>query len=79
MLMGKLLSNTNYPIYDYGVAFVVGLGIAMFMSTSEDVAYNESDLSSGDPTLPLSPVLQNSSMVTGIALLFLFLLGIRTS
>merc|ERR1719343_1647661 len=37
MLMGKLLGNLTYPAYDYFVALVIGCGIALFMSSTDDL------------------------------------------
>jgi solute carrier family 35 (adenosine 3'-phospho 5'-phosphosulfate transporter), member B2 len=31
MLMGKMLTNKNYPPYEYAVAFCIGLGNTLFM------------------------------------------------
>jgi hypothetical protein len=31
MLMGKLLTNKNYPLYEYTVAALIGLGNTLFM------------------------------------------------
>lgn len=31
MLMGKLLTNKNYPLYEYAVAASIGLGNTLFM------------------------------------------------
>lgn len=64
MLMGKLLQNKEYPFYDYAVAVVVGSGIALFMSGSENVDFSVSILSYGQ---------QESNTSTGIMMLFLFL------
>mmetsp|Transcript_11640 Transcript_11640/g.29449 ORF Transcript_11640/g.29449 Transcript_11640/m.29449 type:complete len:546 (+) Transcript_11640:87-1724(+) len=40
MLMGKLLGNKNYPMYDYFVALVIGCGIALFMSSTDDLSFS---------------------------------------
>ena len=48
MLMGKILQNKEYPLYDYVVAIVVGTGIALFMGGSENVDFSVSILSYGE-------------------------------
>ncbi|KAL7512062.1 hypothetical protein ACHAXN_009022 [Cyclotella atomus] len=40
MLMGKLLGNQSYPQYDYIVAIFVGIGIAMFMSSTDELTFD---------------------------------------
>jgi len=35
MVMGRLLGNKTYPFYDYVVAATIGLGVAIFVSSSE--------------------------------------------
>lgn len=40
MLMGKLLGNKQYPAYDYFVAVVIGCGIALFMSSTDDLRFS---------------------------------------
>ncbi|CAM9425219.1 unnamed protein product [Chrysoparadoxa australica] len=40
MLMGKLLGNKSYPLYDYVVAGMVGCGITLFVSSAEGVCIN---------------------------------------
>lgn len=37
MLMGKILGNKTYPAYDYFVALMIGVGIAMFMTSTDDL------------------------------------------
>jgi solute carrier family 35 (adenosine 3'-phospho 5'-phosphosulfate transporter), member B2 len=37
MLMGMLLGNKSYPQYDYLVALTIGVGIAMFMTSTDDL------------------------------------------
>jgi len=39
MLMGKALGNKTYPAYDYAVAVMIGLGIALFMVSTEDMNF----------------------------------------
>mmetsp|Transcript_8028 Transcript_8028/g.10277 ORF Transcript_8028/g.10277 Transcript_8028/m.10277 type:complete len:470 (+) Transcript_8028:141-1550(+) len=39
MLMGKVLGNKEYPTYDYIVALVIGGGIALFMSSTDDLHF----------------------------------------
>jgi adenosine 3'-phospho 5'-phosphosulfate transporter B2 len=38
MLMGKILGNKTYPAYDYLVALLIGIGIAMFMTSTDDLS-----------------------------------------
>eukprot|EP00521_Asterionellopsis_glacialis_P009959 CAMPEP_0195289280 /NCGR_PEP_ID=MMETSP0707-20130614/5625_1 /TAXON_ID=33640 /ORGANISM="Asterionellopsis glacialis, Strain CCMP134" /LENGTH=511 /DNA_ID=CAMNT_0040349269 /DNA_START=107 /DNA_END=1642 /DNA_ORIENTATION=+ len=38
MAMGKILGNKTYPQYDYMVALVIGIGITMFMTTTDDIS-----------------------------------------
>mmetsp|Transcript_286 Transcript_286/g.467 ORF Transcript_286/g.467 Transcript_286/m.467 type:complete len:533 (+) Transcript_286:139-1737(+) len=62
MAMGKILGNKTYPQYDYVVALVIGVGITMFMTTTDDISlgydiYGE----------------QVNEAWTGIMLLFFFL------
>lgn len=40
MLMGKLIGNKQYPVYDYCVALVIGCGIAIFMSSTDDLRFS---------------------------------------
>lgn len=40
MLMGKVLGNKHYPIHDYFVAFVIGTGIVLFMSSTDDLRFS---------------------------------------
>jgi adenosine 3'-phospho 5'-phosphosulfate transporter B2 len=63
MMMGKLLGNKTYPQYDYIIALVIGVGIAMFMSSTENLGWGKDYL--GDDA---------SQAWTGIMLLFFFLL-----
>lgn len=37
MAMGKILGNLQYPQYDYFVALLIGVGITMFMSSTDDL------------------------------------------
>jgi adenosine 3'-phospho 5'-phosphosulfate transporter B2 len=37
MAMGKFLGNKQYPQYDYYVALCIGIGITMFMSSTDDL------------------------------------------
>jgi len=39
MLMGKILGNKEYAQYDYIVALIIGAGIALFMSSSDDLQF----------------------------------------
>ncbi len=68
MLMGKYLSGRTYPGHDYVAAFIVGGGIAMFMTAAENVSFvsgvvRESSVEGGGTTT-----------AAGIVLLALFLL-----
>ena len=65
MMMGKLLGNKTYPQYDYMVALVIGVGIAMFMSSTENLGWGKDYL--GDDSA-------SAASWTGIMLLFFFLL-----
>lgn len=64
MAMGKFLGNKQYPQYDYYVALCIGIGIAMFMTSTDDLqvgfGYNIYDQKA-------------SATWTGIMLLGLFL------
>lgn len=61
MVMGKILGNKEYPQYDYFVALVIGIGIALFMSSTDDLEFGYNIHSN------------NSESWTGIMLLCLFL------
>jgi solute carrier family 35 (adenosine 3'-phospho 5'-phosphosulfate transporter), member B2 len=39
MAMGKILGNKTYPQYDYVVALMIGVGIAMFMTSTDDLRF----------------------------------------
>lgn len=64
MAMGKFLGNKQYPQYDYYVALMIGIGITMFMTSTDDLqvgfGYNIYDQ-------------KGSAVWTGIMLLGLFL------
>ena len=62
MLMGKLLGNHSYPQYDYIVALFIGLGITMFMTSTDELTFDFN--SYGE---------QTSAKLTGVMLLFFFL------
>ena len=62
MLMGKILGNKTYPQYDYVVAVLIGVGIAMFMTSTDDLQFGYDYLGE-----------QVSATWTGIMLLFLYL------
>mmetsp|Transcript_6400 Transcript_6400/g.15169 ORF Transcript_6400/g.15169 Transcript_6400/m.15169 type:complete len:554 (-) Transcript_6400:98-1759(-) len=66
MLMGKLLGNKNYPVYDYFVALVIGCGIALFMSSTDDLrfSFNQDYLGNAETA---------SAKWTGVMLLCFFL------
>lgn len=36
-MMGKFISNRDYPLYEYGVAASVGAGIAIFVAGTENL------------------------------------------
>ena len=69
MVMGKILSNKNYPYYDYVTAVVVGVGIAIFMSTAETVSFRGGDHPEASGQLASVP----GETLTGGSLLLLFL------
>jgi len=62
MAMGKFLGNKNYPQYDYVVALVIGAGIAVFMTSTDNLALGYDIYGS-----------QTSQAWTGIMMLCLFL------
>jgi solute carrier family 35 (adenosine 3'-phospho 5'-phosphosulfate transporter), member B2 len=68
MLMGKLLGNKSYPTYDYAVALMIGLGIAMFMTSTDGLQLSNSVIGGGSENSS-----DNNSAWTGVVLLFLFL------
>lgn len=63
MLMGKLLGNKSYPAYDYLVALLIGIGITMFMTSTDDLSFGHDYLGG-----------EVSSTWTGVMLLCLYLL-----
>jgi len=65
MLMGKILGNKSYAQYDYVVALMIGTGIAMFMTSTDDLRLDFSHDYLGSD-------LQRTAW-TGVMLLFLFL------
>jgi adenosine 3'-phospho 5'-phosphosulfate transporter B2 len=64
MAMGKILGNKTYPAYDYIVALIIGVGITMFMSSTDDLTWGYDYLGEAQ---------QDSSPWTGVMLLFFFL------
>jgi len=62
MAMGKILGNKTYPQYDYVVALMIGVGIAMFMTSTDDLRFGYDIYGE-----------QVSAAWTGVMLLFLFL------
>ncbi|KAL7574939.1 hypothetical protein ACA910_010763 [Epithemia clementina (nom. ined.)] len=62
MLMGKILGNKSYPQHDYVVALLIGAGITMFMTSTDDLRFGYDIY--GDEV---------NAAWTGIMLLFLFL------
>jgi len=63
MIMGKILGNKAYPQYDYVVALIIGVGIALFMTSTDDLQLGYDIY--GEAT---------SQAWTGILMLCLFLL-----
>jgi solute carrier family 35 (adenosine 3'-phospho 5'-phosphosulfate transporter), member B2 len=61
-LMGKMLGNKTYPQYDYMVALMIGVGITMFMTSTDDLSLGYDYLGE-----------EVSTAWTGIMLLILFL------
>jgi len=39
MAMGKFLGNKEYPQYDYMVALIIGIGLTIFMASSDDLHF----------------------------------------
>lgn len=39
MIMGKVLGNKEYPQYDYFVALVIGVGVSLFMSDTDQLSF----------------------------------------
>jgi len=64
MLMGRFLGNKQYPQYDYWVALTIGVGITMFMSSTDDLKVGFTNNIYDQ---------RNSAVWTGIMLLGLFL------
>jgi len=64
MLMGKILGNKSYASYDYFVALVIGIGIAMFMASTDDLSFGTDYLGNTEVA---------SAKWTGVMLLALFL------
>jgi len=62
MLMGKILGNKQYPEYDYFVALTIGIGITMFISSTEELKFGSNIYDQKD-----------SAVWTGIMLLVIFL------
>jgi len=62
MLMGKVLGNKEYPQYDYVIAIFIGIGIALFMTSTDDLQFGYDIYSN------------NSESWTGIMLLCFYLL-----
>ncbi|CAB9498983.1 Adenosine 3'-phospho 5'-phosphosulfate transporter 1 [Seminavis robusta] len=62
MAMGKILGNKSYPQYDYMVALWIGIGITMFMASTDDMSFGYDYLGE-----------KASAKWTGVMLLFLFL------
>jgi len=64
MIMGKILGNKNYPMYDYVVACLIALGISLFISSSEGLQLGYDFTGQQEST---------SQILTGVMLLFFFL------
>lgn len=62
MAMGKILGNKSYPQYDYMVALVIGIGITMFMTSTDDLRFGYDYLGE-----------EVSATWTGVMLLFFYL------
>lgn len=62
MAMGKFLGNKSYPQYDYVVALMIGVGITMFMTSTDDLRLGYDYLGE-----------EVSTAWTGVMLLILFL------
>jgi len=65
MVMGKLLGNKNYPLYDYGVALTIGVGVAIFTLNTEDLDLGRDSIGELETV---------SGTLAGIVLLLFFLL-----
>jgi len=63
MAMGKFLGNKQYPQYDYYVALAIGIGITLFISSTDEVKFGYNIYDQKD-----------SAVWTGIMLLGIFLL-----
>jgi len=87
MLMGVVLGGKKYPNYDYFVALLIGAGITMFMSSTDDLKvsfhYNiqettfiSNDIDGGSSSSSSSSTLlqhTDGAVWTGVMLLLLFL------
>lgn len=71
MLMGKLLGNKSYPQYEYGVALAIGIGICMFMTSTDDLNFENALRSDFQHDYLNREV---GTAWTGVMLLFFFLL-----
>eukprot|EP00586_Coscinodiscus_wailesii_P011094 CAMPEP_0172493120 /NCGR_PEP_ID=MMETSP1066-20121228/24472_1 /TAXON_ID=671091 /ORGANISM="Coscinodiscus wailesii, Strain CCMP2513" /LENGTH=308 /DNA_ID=CAMNT_0013263119 /DNA_START=226 /DNA_END=1149 /DNA_ORIENTATION=- len=40
MAMGRIILNKHYPNYDYIVALIIGVGISMFMASTDDLQFD---------------------------------------
>mmetsp|Transcript_6774 Transcript_6774/g.10212 ORF Transcript_6774/g.10212 Transcript_6774/m.10212 type:complete len:501 (-) Transcript_6774:350-1852(-) len=65
MVMGKVLGNKDYPMYDYVVAALIGLGISLFLTSSEALNIGVDTFGEKESA---------AATVTGIVLLGFFLL-----
>jgi len=63
MAMGKFLGNKQYPQYDYYVAILIGIGISLFISSTDEIKFGDNIYDK-----------KNNDVWTGIMLLGIFLL-----
>ena len=64
MLMGRLLGTKSYPLYDYAVAAAIGVGIAVFSVSTEDMEIGQDAIGEVEAV---------GGTVCGIVLLLFFL------
>lgn len=64
MVMGKVMGNKSYPMYDYVVAAVIGLGISVFLMSTEGLDLGRDATGEAESA---------SGTYTGVLLLGLFL------
>jgi len=66
MAMGKFLGNKQYPQYDYYVALTIGIGITLFIGSTDDFRFGYNIYEAVDDQ-------KDSAVWTGIMLLCIFL------